>query len=268
MACTYKIVNVVNGIFYYGSSIDFKKRIERHSRDLSYRKHHCIFLQRAYDKYGVDNFIYEIDKVFCNITEAREYEQYFLDVFFTALYNTSKCSSGGDLISYHPCREEIVSKMKDSLKKRFSCMTVQERKDKYGLPGVKNGMFGKTHTEEVKKESKIRSTGNQYALGYKHTPGSKQRMSDLAKTRVGDKNPFYGKIHSAETRKLMSKPRKHFLPPNVKKILVDNTEYDSLASAGRILNLSPSLIHYRLNSIKYPHYKYITNQGAETSRKA
>jgi group I intron endonuclease len=37
-------------------------------------------------------------------------------------------------------------------------------------------------------------------LGVKHSDETKKKASDFAKTRIGDKNPFYGKSHSDETK--------------------------------------------------------------------
>ena len=55
----YKIINKVNGKMYIGQTINFQKRIKDHFKDLEEGKHHSVKLQRAYDKYGKDNFYYE-----------------------------------------------------------------------------------------------------------------------------------------------------------------------------------------------------------------
>lgn len=56
------------------------------------------------------------------------------------------------------------------LNDRYSSMTVEERKVVHGSPGEKNPMFGKTHTDEVKK-----------------------KISEMKKLLVGEKHPHYGK---------------------------------------------------------------------------
>ncbi len=55
---TYKIVNKINNKIYYGSS----KHIKKHKSQLKNNKHHCLYLQRAYNKYGANNFEYEDEK--------------------------------------------------------------------------------------------------------------------------------------------------------------------------------------------------------------
>lgn len=52
----YQIVNTVNGKRYVGSSVNVEKRLNEHFRVLSLGKHHCVALQRAFNKYGRDSF--------------------------------------------------------------------------------------------------------------------------------------------------------------------------------------------------------------------
>jgi group I intron endonuclease len=77
----YKIENLVNGFIYIGSSCRYEKRAKRHFEDLKYNKHHCIYLQRAYNKYGVDSFkITVIESIEADSKEdvlARE--QFYID---------------------------------------------------------------------------------------------------------------------------------------------------------------------------------------------
>ena len=56
----YKITNQINGKFYIGSSKDLIRRKKDHFRLLKKGVNHNILLQRAVNKYGIDNFIFEI----------------------------------------------------------------------------------------------------------------------------------------------------------------------------------------------------------------
>ena len=58
----YKIINVENGHFYVGSTIEIEKRKKRHFKDLKDGRHHSMYLQRAYDKYGENSFRFIIIK--------------------------------------------------------------------------------------------------------------------------------------------------------------------------------------------------------------
>ncbi len=56
MSGIYKILNKSNNKCYIGSTINFNDRRNLHFSKLKRGKHHSIILQRAYDKYGIDNF--------------------------------------------------------------------------------------------------------------------------------------------------------------------------------------------------------------------
>ena len=58
----YKITNLVNGKVYIGSSVNIKSRKWKHFYSLSHNKHQNQHLQRAYNKYGKENFSFEILK--------------------------------------------------------------------------------------------------------------------------------------------------------------------------------------------------------------
>ena len=48
----YKIINVKNGHFYIGSTVEIDKRRDKHFKDLKNGRHHSLHLQRAYNIYG------------------------------------------------------------------------------------------------------------------------------------------------------------------------------------------------------------------------
>lgn len=56
----YQIRCTANGKLYIGSTIDPENRIRAHWKSLKRGNHHSIKLQRAYNKYGRDAFVFEI----------------------------------------------------------------------------------------------------------------------------------------------------------------------------------------------------------------
>lgn len=74
----YKIINQLNKDCYIGSSLNLRDRKSRHFRDLLNESHHSIILQRAVNKYGIDNFQFEIIEE-CEKENLLEREQYYLD---------------------------------------------------------------------------------------------------------------------------------------------------------------------------------------------
>lgn len=75
----YQIRNVLDGSLYVGSAVVFAKRRNVHWHLLRKAKHDCIHLQRAWDKYGPDAFVFEPLFV-CPRTDLIYFEQRAIDV--------------------------------------------------------------------------------------------------------------------------------------------------------------------------------------------
>ena len=232
----YKIVNKENGKFYIGSTIEPQKRQKRHFDDLKNKKHHCLFLQRAYDKYGVDRFEFLPREV--NVTDDKELrllEERYIGYCWNSgkLYNTSKKGSGGDLM----CGEgnpnygnhwtyEMRKKMSDYWKKYYSeheCM-------------LKGKTYEEIHGEEKAKELK-------------------EKISERCKLRVGEKNSFYGKHHSLESKEKMRKAKLGKKPVNSKKVSYNNTIYESANDCAKQLGIPMVTVAYRCRKEIYG-FKY------------
>jgi len=74
----YKITNLINGKFYIGSSVNLYNRFHTHSTKLKTQVHTSKHLQASYNKYGKDNFIFEVIE-YCEKEILIEREQWFLD---------------------------------------------------------------------------------------------------------------------------------------------------------------------------------------------
>jgi group I intron endonuclease len=76
----YQIKNIINNKRYIGQSNDILKRWLKHTSDLNKNKHHCNYLQYAWNKYGEINFIFEIIEK-CNYEELNGKEMYYINKF-------------------------------------------------------------------------------------------------------------------------------------------------------------------------------------------
>ena len=76
----YKIINLITGKVYIGSTNNIKNRFWRHQRQLHLNKHHSIKLQRSYNKYGIDNFKFETIEE-CSKEDLIQREQYYIDLY-------------------------------------------------------------------------------------------------------------------------------------------------------------------------------------------
>jgi group I intron endonuclease len=227
-------------------------------------RHFNILLQRAYDKYGCYDFTFEILHTCANIDEAKALELQYLDEvnIRPLLYNIHYNNSGGDLLTHHPNRTEIIEKMTRTITDRFNNMTKEEKQQKYGQKiGEKNGMYGRTHTDEVKKRLSEMHKGNTYCKGKKASDETRLKLSIVASQRIGDANPFYGKQHSEETKQKLREANAGKLPPNTRTVIVEGISYASVTEAGRQIGVCTATIIHR---IKSPNPKYVNYHYADT----
>lgn len=73
----YKITNLANNKLYIGQSRDLKARIAKHKYLLKNSLHFNHHLQSAYNKYGMNSFIFEIIE-YCNEDELNEHECHWI----------------------------------------------------------------------------------------------------------------------------------------------------------------------------------------------
>ena len=77
----YQIRNITTNKIYIGSTNNLKRRYNQHLNSLNKNKHENPYLQAAWNKYGANNFIFEIIE-FCQEDVQFVVEQYWLDKFF------------------------------------------------------------------------------------------------------------------------------------------------------------------------------------------
>lgn len=148
----YQIKNLVNGKVYIGSAVNFKKRWDHHKFRLKKGNHHSSHLQRSWEKYGGNVFIFEIIETVEDKENLLQREQYYLDKYES--YNHTKgyniCPKAGTTLGV-VCSDETKRKISEVKKGK--------------LKGEDNPFYGKKHTTEVK-----------------------EKMSELKKNIVGEKH--------------------------------------------------------------------------------
>ena len=75
----YMILNTYNNKCYIGSTKNFYTRKQKHFRLLVLNKHHSNHLQKAYNKYGKDKFIFIILEE-CEIEKLLEKEVFWINL--------------------------------------------------------------------------------------------------------------------------------------------------------------------------------------------
>lgn len=87
----YCIKNKINGKVYIGSSNNIERRFKRHKTELNTKKHSNKYLEKAYNKYGEENFEFIILEL-CNEEELIQKE-----IFFISKYDSLNISKGYNL---------------------------------------------------------------------------------------------------------------------------------------------------------------------------
>ena len=236
----YRIKNLINGKCYYGSSKKIEKRWKTHLNQLRNKKHINCILQNAWNKYGENNFIFEIVEE-CELEKLFEVEQKYIDT--CGDYNIGIKASGGDNISKNPNKDLIVENIKKGSKIWRDSLSDDERRDKFSKPLNKNPNW-------------------KGGLSYKYCECG-VRIKPINNTcfkcrdKSGENNPFFGKQHSEETKKKLSEKRKGKKPTNMTQIVIDNIVYESLTEASRQTGIPSPTILWRIKSKnkKYENYQ-------------
>lgn len=238
----YRIKNLINGKCYYGSSKEIEKRWKTHLNQLRNKKHINCILQNAWNKYGEDNFIFEIVEE-CELEKLFEVEQKYIDT--CGDYNIGIKASGGDNISKNPNKDLIVENIKKGSKIWRDSLSDDERRDMFSKPLNKNPNW-------------------KGGVSYKYCECG-VRIKPINDTCIkcrnksGENNPFFGKQHSDETKKKLSEARKgtYHGEQNI-PIIIDGVEYRSAGEASKVLNTPMVTIRWRVLSKnkKFDNYKY------------
>lgn len=147
----YKIENDINGKYYLGSTINPEDRMKHHFAALRAGKHHSLYLQRAFNKYGEEHFHFSIIDE-CEANERLELEQKYLDEMDLSTeqyYNVSSVAS--------------------------NCVLSGEKNGMWGKRGEDNPNFGRRNTEETKSKMSASQKGKV------RTPEQRKRLSETKK---------------------------------------------------------------------------------------
>lgn len=82
----YKITNNITGDFYIGSSCNIKQRWGSHKSPSAWKKQQNNLLYLDFQKYGLENFKFEIVE---ETSQLKEREQYFIDLL-KPIYNNNR----------------------------------------------------------------------------------------------------------------------------------------------------------------------------------
>lgn len=203
----YRILNILNKKCYIGSSQNIEKRWYEHKRTLKNKKHHSILLQRAYNKYGSDSFIYEIIEI-CSKEILIQREQFYFDTLNPEYIILKKASSfiGYKHTSLYEKRYRIINETKEKIrlkvknKKRNKCSDETKEKISNAHKGRK---FSLEHKEKISNAHKGKKLTDEHKKNIKKNL-TYERMYDMQKKSVISRK-LNGKKMSDKRKKQISK---------------------------------------------------------------
>lgn len=193
----YMIKNMTNGHTYIGSSKDIKSRWYQHKHKLKHNKHENDHLQKAWNKYGGDAFVFSIleecvlDK---NLITARE--QFYLDTIKPEYNILSKAYTS------------LGRKHSDKTKKKISENNFMK---KFGHSEETKKQISKTLKGKSKSSSHIlkmchrkhdngtKDKISQSLLGHECSVETKQKISESCRGRIPWNKGITGKKQTEES---------------------------------------------------------------------
>jgi group I intron endonuclease len=173
----YYITNKVNGHKYVGSSVDIEKRWIDHKCALKGGRHHSIYLQRAWDKYGEENFEFKI-MAYTDPDKAVVLEDFILQNFFDRFeYNIAE-GAPASMLGRHLSEEHKQKISKSHIGKHRSEET--KRKISKAQSGENNYWYGKHRSEETKRKMSESLAGRIF---------SEEHKRKISESLIGENSP-------------------------------------------------------------------------------
>lgn len=158
-SCVYSITNKINNKKYIGFTFKFIKRKNDHINALRKNNHVNTYLQNAWNKYGEENFIFEVLE-FCSKNNLAKRED-----FWVKMFNTTNKKNGYNIKLTDPNNKTIHSK---ETKLKIST-------SKKGKPSSRRGIKQtKEHSEKIRFAN----------LGKKRSNKTKEKISLSAKNKI------------------------------------------------------------------------------------
>lgn len=148
----YCIKNLINNKKYIGQSVNISNRWRQHKYELNNNTHFNDYLQKAWNKYGENNFCFDVLE-YCDIDRLDELEIYYIDLYETLDRDKGyNLTSGGTINKVYS--DETRIKISNSLKGHKVSMEsrIKISENHADFSGSNNGMYGRNHSEEAKQK--------------------------------------------------------------------------------------------------------------------
>lgn len=167
----YSIKNLINGKMYIGSSVNIRRRLityaNSHLKLLTLNKHSNPHLQNSWNKYGEDNFSFNIIELVDDKNLLLEREQFYMDKFKTydinIGYNIAKIAGSTLGVKLSEETKQKMSISKKGIKRSESVRQILSDASK----GIKNSFYGKIHSTESKQKISLNNSRRQVVYQFK-----------------------------------------------------------------------------------------------------
>ena len=206
----YCITNLINDKKYIGQSIDINRRFNRHKFDLRARKHINQHLQSAWDKYGSENFSFDVICLIDDNAKLSDKEKEYISKYDTFVNGYNRTIGGESGFStFLGKKHTLESKKKMRLARKRQIITDEHKKNiSNGLRGKKRKPFTDEHKKKLSEAHKgkklSKETIEKISLLHKG-----RKLSDGAKKKISDAHK--GKSKSIETRKKISDSKTRYV---------------------------------------------------------
>lgn len=169
----YGIRSISDGIWYIGQSVDMLYRRRKHFEMLSSKRHPNPHLQRAFDKFGIENFDFLIlEEIPIDRLDVREF--FWISVFDSRSDHSGYNMAGGG--NFNRCHS-VESRAKIAAK-AFGRKVSEETRRKLSIAGM-----GRKHTAESKAKIKAGQVNRTIR------PTSLETRLKLSRAGIGQKRP-------------------------------------------------------------------------------
>jgi len=173
----YKIVNKTNYLTYVGQTIHPEKRFKQHKNMLESNSHYNLHLQHSWNKYGEENFCFEILE-YCEKEKLNERELFYIEAIGSLHPNGYNLVNRGSNISMS---EETRKKISLSAKERLSIPS------NHPMFGKKQSMESKIKNSDSNKKRiwkpEWKENLDKNVLKGEECPSAKLKSSDIPDIR-------------------------------------------------------------------------------------
>lgn len=165
---------------YVGQAKDLLRRKGQHLSELRHGRHYNKHLQRSWNLYGEDAFVWSIVE-YCSVEELDEAEIYWIKQFDSFNHGYNQCEGGNSIRGYKQSPESCAIRA-EAVRRYWTPENREmqrnrmlgEKNPMYGRTGDRNPAFGKDHSGQ---------NGSMY--GKRHTESAKEKNRQA---HLGERN--------------------------------------------------------------------------------